>query len=227
MEKLYVLVIAVLLCVSYQTALSLELDTLEDIGPNETEISQRIIDGVTVQFSVAHENTLKAGTYYDRSYFCFGGPANNKGNDPLNAVNVSGDRFISIKGPAGPDSDIPTVTFDFSDPIREFGFTTIDLLENRGGPNDWIEVFAYNDHGEIIDQQRRDGPQGGSGLDLDWVVSSDWNEIVQVQMLTYITNFSGNAIDDIYVDHAPVPEPATMVLFSVGFIGVIFFRRRR
>ena len=209
MKKL-TLFLAITLCligIKSNVAWGLAIDTLEDIGPNGSTITQRLIDGVLVDITVGSGGSLIAGTYYDPSFFLFGGATEylNRNNDPLNPSSVSLDRFVNINVGSG-NIYFPPLTFDFSSPISEFGLTTIDLLENKTGADDWVTFYAYDSHGNILDEHTRIGRQGLSGLDLDWSLSSAENNITQVVMISMITAYSGHGIDDIYLDAAPVPE---------------------
>lgn len=67
------------------------VDTLEDIGPDGTEVASRVIDGVTVTISVT-TGSMEARTYYDDTPIAFGGAGG--WNIPLHPENVSGNRFI-------------------------------------------------------------------------------------------------------------------------------------
>jgi len=216
---------SVFLLFVYGPAWGITIDTLENIGPNGSTITQRIIGNVTVDLTVGSGGSLVAGTYYDSSFFLFGGATEslNRNNDPLNPSNVSLSRFFRVSGVSA-TSHVAPIIFDFSAPIKEFGLTTIDLLENKGGGDDWVTIYAYDRNGNIVDEHTRIGRQGPSGLDLDWYVNSSEYNIVQAQMVSHITNYSGHGIDDIYINS--VPEPATFILFILGLLNLAYLNRK-
>jgi len=186
-----------LICGGSLAAITITIDTLEDIGANDTEITERIIGGVTVTISVDSGGKMVAGTYYDSSYVLFGGP-----NAPLNPGNISLSRFIGLNYGS---VRVPNVTFDFSTPVREFGITTIDLLQTGAASTDNITFQAFNSAASLVDQVSLTGVQGLNGLDLDWHLFSAAGDIVQVKMLNTITRSGGHGFDDILIGTVAVP----------------------
>jgi hypothetical protein len=190
-----------------------DLDTLEDIGPDGTPITSRTIGGVTVSISTASGRSLEARTYFDSSPNAFGG-AGGAANAPAIPGNISLTRFISTVDRAlTPDNwafgQVAPIIFDFSSPVQLFGLTTIDLLEGGGS----LTLRAYDATGNVIAEQTRSGPQGGSGLDLGWQVSAA--NIVQVQLLGTIDDgVGGYGIDDLILD--PVPDQIVSVDVKPG-----------
>ena len=178
------------------------LDTLEDIGPDGTPITSRTIGGVTVSISTASGKSLEARTYFDSVPNAFGG-AGGGANAPAIPGNVSLTRFISTVDRAFTPNNwafgqVAPIIFDFSSPIQRFGLTTVDLLEGNGS----LTFRAYDAGGNIVAEQTRTGPQGGSGLDLDWQVAAA--SIVQVQLLGTIEDgVGGYGIDDLILETAP------------------------
>jgi hypothetical protein len=116
---------------------SCAVDGLEDIGDNNTEVTSRIINGITVTIST-ETGITKAKTYN-------GGPTAFTGhggvNVPLNPANVSGTRFISASM-ASLDyfEDVQPITFIFSSRITSFGLTTLDLLEANVGATETLKL---------------------------------------------------------------------------------------
>lgn len=179
-----------------------DLDPLEDIGPDGTPVTTRTIGGVAVTISTASGKSLEARTYFDPSPNAFGG-AGGSANAPANPGNISLTRFISTVDRAfTPDNwafgQVAPIIFDFSTPVQRFGLTTIDLLEGNGS----LTFRAYDADGNVVAEQTRSGPQGGSGLDLDWQVSAP--NIVQVQLLgTIADGVGGYGIDDLILEADP------------------------
>jgi hypothetical protein len=116
-------------------------------------------------------------------------------------------------------------TFTFSEPVKSFGLTTVDLLEPRGGASDFLVFSAYDSQGQLVDEMTRTGVQGPSGLDLDWLVSPPSGLISHVTMTGVISNFSGHGIDDLALESA-VPEPALLSLLATGLAALAWRVRR-
>jgi hypothetical protein len=83
--------------------------------------------------------------------------------------------------------------------VLGFGLTTIDLLENAVGGNSFVSLEAYNSNGQIVDTQTRTSPQGPSGFDLDWFVSSNTPEITEVHLAANVNTGGDYGIDDLVV----------------------------
>ena len=174
----------------------LTIDDLEDIGPNCSVVTTRIIDGVTVTITTQGGYPMLANTYNDSTCLAFSG-ADDEPNTPLNPGNVSGTRFIS-------HSNYPNnlgfpqaqpIIFLFNQPVTFFGLTTLDLCENNDLGAE-LKLQAFDNSNNLIDEHIRTGPQGPSGLDLDWSVSS--NGIVKVLLTGTISlDYPGYGIDDL------------------------------
>ena len=177
---------------------STPVDDLEDIGPDCTPVTIRIIDGVTVDISTAGGSDMTARTYYDGMCLAFAGH-NNGDNAPLNPENVSGVRFISSFSPGVGFPEAQPIIFEFDTPVTSFGLTTLDLLEdgsvcNPGGAN--LTLRAYDASGVVVKEHTRVGGQGPGGLDLDWFVWS--SQIVRVELTGgSFGECNGYGIDDL------------------------------
>ena len=188
----FLIIFFLLMIESYSSA---AIDDLEDIGSNCAPVTIRVIDGVTVTISTQGGYPITARTYYDSTCLAFLG-ANDEPNAPLNPGNVSGTRFISsyLDSLIGFPQAQPVI-FQFDQPVTFFGLTTIDLCENQDPVADLkLQAFDYSD--VLIDEHVRSGPQGPSGLDLDWSVSG--SGIVKVLLTGTISlDAPGYGIDDL------------------------------
>ena len=222
--------VSLMLGTAQMSSAYLTTDILEDIALDGTAITSRVIGDVTVSISTSKGIYLGARTYFDNSPAAFHG-ADDVDNVPLNPSNVSGTRFISTSafGVAKyPFDSVAPIIFDFSIPVLGFGLTTLDLLENGESSNTYVKLEALNSNGQIVASQTRTGPKGSSGLDLDWYVFSSHPEITQVLLSSNMGNgYSGYGIDDLVIDTAPVPVPATMLLLGSGVVGLAVTRLRR
>ena len=198
------------------------VDTLEDIGANGTVVNSRTIGDVEVNISTRNNRDLFANTYFDNSISAFGG-ANGQINTPLNPGNVSGSRFIST-GVTGNFNDsfdqVNPITFSFSEPILGFGLTTIDLLEAGVTSNNFLTLSVFDASNNLIDSQTRTGPQGTTGLDLDWFISSENANIFSAILSgNVVANTAGYGIDDLVV----VADDSTeSIPESSNLIGIVF-----
>jgi len=197
MKKLVILAVCLMFnicCFVYASS-----DDLENIGTNGTIISSRIIDGVTVSITTQGDYPMLARTYYDSIDFSFNG-ANTLPNTPLYPGNVSGSRFISTYVDTidfGFD-DVQPIIFQFDQPITFFGLTTLDLCENDD-LNAVLMLQAYDVNNIMISEHIRSGPQGPSGIDLDWGVFG--NGIVKVLLTGTISSYyHGYGIDDLTLE---------------------------
>ena len=195
------------------------VDMLEDIGPDGTPVLSRTIAGVEVTMSSAG-GPLGARTYYDSDPLAFGGIGGALNNSPLVPSNVSLYRFLRTDGAF--EGEVLPISFEFSSPIESFGLTTLDLLEYGEPDEATVEIRAYDASDILLDEMVRTGPQGSSGLDLDWLVSSPAQDIVRVELTGTVRNYCGYGIDDLVL---VVPEPATLSLLAVG-AGLVIRRRR-
>ena len=138
-------------------------------------------------------------------------------NRPLNPGNVSGRRFISTtSGATHAIDEAQPIVFTFSVPVLEFGLTTLDLMENSDVADAFLTLEALNADGEVVATHTRTGRQGASGLDLDWLVSSDSGEITQARLLSNLSSrFGGYGIDDLLVT---IPLPAAVWPFGSSLL---------
>jgi hypothetical protein len=170
-------------------------DDLEDIGPDCTAVTTRVIDGVTVNIFTAGGFDMTARTYNDATCDAFWG-RDALINTPLNPGNVSGRRFISSRVPQAGFPEAEPIIFEFDTPVTLFGLTTLDLLEDCHPANAYLALQAYDALGSLLDTHARSGAYGSGGLDLDWSVSD--NQIVRVELTgANLENCPGYGIDDL------------------------------
>ena len=206
-------------------------DGLENIGADGALVSSRTIGGVTVGITTAIDATdpMEARTYFDGSPRAFAG-AGNADNAPLNPSNVSGTRFISTSrhfntqtrlGNASP------VVFSFSTAIAGFGFTTLDLLESITPAGRTVTLEALNSASAVVASMSLTGPQGGSGLDIDWFVSSPGNDIFAARFTSDLVQGEGGGygIDNLVVDTVPVPGGLPLLAGALGALAMLRGRR--
>ena len=212
-KTILALFIAIGIIFTFQVHLSqarIIIDTLEDIGPDGTHVTSLEIAGVTVTISTADQTPMKAYTYYESPH-AFAGK-DQVGNAPLHPENVSGNRFISaqyinLRQP---------IVFTFSKPVIGFGFTTLDLLENGCHSTDFIKLEALNSNGQVVDSQTLTGPQGLSGLDIHWYLSSNIPEITQVVLSSNIVYGPHYGIDDLLIDVEPITHNIIDATYGAG-----------
>ncbi|MDC1018847.1 PEP-CTERM sorting domain-containing protein [Pseudomonadales bacterium] len=196
---------------------------LENIGVDGSITNSVTSSGVTVNIAPASGN-MHACSYFDSSQFCFAGQGT---NTPLNPANVSGTRFISTY--AGSHTtfihNAAPIAFSFSETIKSFGLTTLDLLE--AGGNGAITFTLSGDGGSST--HSISGPQGASGVDLDFAISSAAFDITTVSFAVAGGAVYGAAygIDDIFVEVADVPAPPGLALLVLGLAGLGFSRKRK
>lgn len=204
--------IIILLIVS-GTALA-GVDDFEDAGPNYQVISSRVIDDVTISFSNARDWPFLLVTYNDPGSPCFIG-ANDGINEPVDPAEVSGNRFISTADDI--NLDMPIV-FDFDVPLGIFGLTTIDVLEDVETSADAevrLQGFLNN---QLVTEHVITGIQGGSGVVLDWQISSPEGFTKAILVRTAGTISAGYGIDDLVAASLAVPTETT----SFGQVKALF-----
>lgn len=200
-------------------------DTLEDIGLDGTPVTNRDYGSVTMIISNPSGVDMTARTYFDNSPIAFDG-AGGDPNAPINSNNVSGSRFIStVTSGSGVNFDTTQpIIFSFSSPVLGVGITTLDLLERGETSSLTIAFEALDSNGQIVASQSRTGPQGISGLDLDWYVSAGGPVISEARLFANgFVNGSGYGIDDIVVQTVPVPT--AIWLFGSGLLGLLGFAK--
>ena len=183
------------------------LDDLGDIGVDGTTVTERTIYGTTVDIDFT-TGTMTARTYGSGpTAFDGAGGSSNVLLDPDSVSGALG-RFVSTSSAtSGYFSDVTPIDFTFSTPIQSFGLTTVDLMETGLPVAETVTFRAYNSSDVLVAEQIRTGPQGASGLDLNWLVTSSQQDIVRVSLSGTITSGDGYGIDDVVVglptaDHA-------------------------
>jgi len=167
---------------------------LENSDADGTVVNTVTSGGVTITIAPS-AGSMHMCTYDDSTPLCFAGLGL---NGPLNPSNVSGRRFISTY-PGVVINDAAPITFTFSEAIKSFGFTTLDLLENGGNNN--VTFTLSGDGGST--SHSITGPQGASGVDVDFAISSSSSDITTV---TFTQTSGGSVygaaygIDDLYVE---------------------------
>jgi hypothetical protein len=190
------------------------VDDFEDTGPNFTVVSSRVIEGVTIDLSNASGLPFLSVSYNDPGSHCFVG-ANDGINEPIDLGDVSGNRFISTADNI--NLDMPIV-FDFSIPLGIFGITTIDVLEDIETSTD-AEVRLQGFHNDqLVAEHVITGIQGGSGVVLDWQISSQQGFTKAVLIRTAGTISAGYGIDDMEAVSLAVPTEST----SFGQVKALF-----
>lgn len=197
------------------------IDTLEDV-PVGGVVSSRVIEGVTVTFNTTGESLL--GVRYNSSP-----PTTFVGagiNQPADRNLVSGEYFIGQEGGIGA---LGTLTFTFSRAVQGFGLKTIDLLETGVSGSSYFELEALAGS-TVIDTDRETGPQGPSGVVVDYFVSSTVPLITSVRVSYDINTALGFGFDDLALDAGPVitvAGPGPLGLFGLSLLWVGIRQRRR
>lgn len=181
------------------------VDDFEDTGPNFTIVNSRVVEGITVTISNASGLPFLSMTYFDEGSHSFAG-AGDEINAPLDPSQVSGNRFISTADNI--NTDMPIV-FEFSSPLGAFGLTTLDVLEDVETSAD-AEVRLQGFNGNtLVAEHVITGVQGGSGLDLDWMVTSHAGITRAVLLRTAGTISAGYGIDDLVMVSLAVPTESS------------------
>ncbi len=198
------------------------IDTFEDIGANGTTINNRVIDGINVSLGTNTGAVFAAVTYFMEPPFAFAGQPAAVYNNPLTPSNVSGSRFISTAANGAYLNDTLKLVFGFSQDVKEFGFTTIDFEDGSG------TLTAYDGNDNVVDSFTVSYPgfnQATSGIDVDWLVSSQQGDISYAVFSTVGIGGGGYGIDDMLV--TAVPVPAAIWLFGSGLLGLAGIVKRK
>jgi hypothetical protein len=181
------------------------VDDFEDTGPNFTIVNSRVIEGITITISNASGLPFLSVTYFDEGSHSFAG-AGDETNAPLDPSQVSGNRFISTADNI--NTDMPIV-FEFSSPLGAFGLTTLDVLEDVETSAD-AEVRLQGFNGNtLVAEHVITGVQGGSGLDVDWMITSHAGFTRAVLVRTAGTISAGYGIDDMLAVSLAVPTESS------------------
>ena len=189
-------------------------DNFEDSSPNYTAISSRDIGGVIISLSNSSGLPFLLVNYFDPATPCFIG-ANDGVNEPLDPSQVSGNRFISTADDI--NADMPIV-FDFSTPLGVFGLTTIDVLEDVETSVDAEVRLQGYDGGELVVEHIITGIQGGSGVVLNWEITSNDGFTRAVLVRTAGSVSAGYGIDDMVAVSLAVPTETA----SFGQVKALF-----
>ena len=190
------------------------VDDFEDTGPNFTVVSSRVIEGVTIDLSNASGLPFLSVTYNDPASHCFVG-ANDGINEPVDPSQVSGNRFISTADNI--NLDMPIV-FDFSIPLGIFGISTIDVLEDvETSPDAEVRLQGFHND-QLVAEHVITGIQGGSGVVLEWQISSNQGFTKAILIRTAGTISAGYGIDDMEAVSLAVPTENT----SFGQVKALF-----
>ena len=204
MKRWHITLCLIVLITVYGSAFA-GIDDFEDTGPNFTIVSSRVIEGVTINLSNASGLPFLSVTYFDEGSHSFLG-AGDGVNAPADPSRVSGNRFISTADNI--NTDMPLV-FEFSTPLGVFGLTTLDVLEDVETSAD-AEVRLQGYNGEtLVAEHVITGVQGGSGLDLDWQITSQLGFTRAVLVRTAGTISAGYGIDDMEAVSLTVPTEST------------------
>jgi hypothetical protein len=190
-------------------------------------VTSRTLNGVTVTLEVDAGDPFRARTYGAFGTQAFSGT---DVDTPLVPGNVSGGidgNFISTTDQWDASSPF---TFNFSEAVQGFGLTTIDVLEAGVAAGTAVTMTAWsglNGTGTILATDTKTGPQGASGLDLDFWVSVGSNQIWSVTIGNSSgeigAGYTGYGIDDLVLTLAGdgvVPEPAGLGLMGLALLGM-------
>ncbi|MAY75137.1 MAG: hypothetical protein CMJ31_10545 [Phycisphaerae bacterium] len=89
------------------------------------------------------------------------------------------------------------LVFEMSEPVAAFGFTTMDVLQKGQPFQDFLILAAFDEAGELVATQRRDGEQGPSGIQLDWFVEDPKARIVRVTLGGSLTRNARYGVDNL------------------------------
>ena len=159
---------AVVAILAFSSVVSAQVtDDFEDIGQDGSAVSSRVVGGVYITLQNDEGAAPEARTYFQPPHAFRG--AGQVVNAPAVPANVSGTRFIYFGGTL---QETMPIRIDLSQPVYGFGLTTIDLLENASQDNSTVFLRGLDSNLQFLTQQTRTGPQGPTGLDLDWWITS-------------------------------------------------------
>lgn len=190
------------------------VDDFEDTAPNYTPVASRVIDDITVSISNSRDWPFLLVTYFDDDSHCFLG-AEDVVNAPADPALVSGERFISTADDI--NLDLPIV-FEFSIPVGIFGLKTVDVLEDVETSADAEVRLQGFDGDELVAEHVITGIQGGSGVVLDWEITSDTGITRAVLIRTAGTISAGYGIDDLML----VSQTVATEITSFGQVKALY-----
>ena len=170
-----------------------------------TEINSLMLDGVLVSFSAGASLTVRSfGTEGELSFLGAGGTQ----NSPLAPSDVAGNQFISSVGTGCPIESCTNTTlpidFTFSSPVSGFGLTTFDMLETGDPAIATLTLEVFDESGALVGTQTLTGPQGDSGVTLDFYISTnaDAPDIISAR-LSGAGLGEGFGVDDVVLHREP------------------------
>ena len=141
--------------------------------------------------------------------------------------------IISTDGNSADPNDDPlggSLIFDFSESsyaVDSFGFHLVDAeTDNSGSEKFFVKLFNGNSETGYLSLQGDNVAYGNNSINefSPFLASSyNWSGFTKAEV-----KFLGSgAIDNIALSAAPVPEPATMLLFGSGLLGLAGIGRRK
>lgn len=176
------------------------VDDLEDIAEDNAVVELREVAGVAIAMKSTLGTSFRSCTYGDSTPTAFNDQARGP-NVPFDFDSaVLGKRFISTLEPLA-DTRLGRaymeLVFEMSEPVAAFGFTTMDVLQKGQPFQDFLILAAFDEAGELVATQRRDGEQGPSGIQLDWFVEDPKARIVRVTLGGSLTRNARYGVDNL------------------------------
>lgn len=144
-----------------------------------------------------------------------------QGNQAPQVTSPSAPNVFGVGGILG---DYP-YTFDFASPIASFSFTT-PALGNASTMAAWTAT-AYSASNTVISSINQYFIHGPNVAQATWTLSGPG--IDHIEFHSNVMGFAGSALimDDMtFSAPAGAPEPAAILLFALGLLGLAIFRRR-